>query len=195
MVRCSGREAREMYPVDNKWEGFFERGFRLASARAYPGPRQSQHCAPHPQGCIGRGGGTPPPSRVIVFCPATRYVLLLSVSGTITWKQQKARHQPQHTCSSALHHRCRLRRRNRISSSYSSSARNRTSIFRAAAGCTAAAVHGPKGHSMLSLRLGMLCLNRRYAPEAGPAAPSQPHYCHSLCSQINEHEPNTHTHY
>ena len=43
--------------------------------------------------------------------------------------------------------------------------------------------------------LGMLCLSRWYAPEAGPAAPSQPHYRHRLCSQTNENEPNTHTHY
>ena len=45
-----------------------------------------------------------------------------------------------------------LRRRNRISSSYSSSAHLlkgiRTPVFRAAAGCTAAAVHGPKAYIM-----------------------------------------------
>ena len=52
----------------------------------------------------------------------------------------------------------------------------------------------PKRPHYAPLLLGMLCLNRWYAPEAGPAAPSQPHYHHSLCSQVNENEPYTHTH-
>ena len=68
-------------------------------------------------------------------------------------KKKKAKPQPPHTCSSALHHRGRLRRRNRISSSYSSSARTRTHVLRAAAGCFAVVVHGPKDHIVhLSLR-------------------------------------------
>ena len=45
------------------------------------------------------------------------------------------------------------------------------------------------------LLTGTLCLNGWYEPEAGLAAPSQPHYRHSVCSQMNEIEPNTHTHH
>ena len=52
----------------------------------------------------------------------------------------------------------------------------------------------PKRPHCAPLLSGMLCLNGWYATEAGPVAPSQPHYRHSLCSQMNEIEPNTHTH-
>ena len=45
------------------------------------------------------------------------------------------------------------------------------------------------------LLTGTLCLNGWYEPEAGPAAPSQPRYRHSVCSYMNEIEPNTHTHH
>ena len=83
-------------------------------------------------------------SRPHSFLSSCKVCLFLTVWSLSTGSQQKAKPQPQHTCSSALHHRGRLRRRNRITSSYSSSARNRTFIFRAAAGCIAAAVHGPQ---------------------------------------------------
>ena len=50
---------------------------------------------------IGTAGGWVACLVLIVFM---RYVLVLFVSGMSTWKNKKARHQAEHTCSSALRH-------------------------------------------------------------------------------------------
>ena len=94
-------------------------------------------------GTAGASDGVSPHRFFVQLHGMLRLAVLSFIAGS---QKKKAKPQPPHTCSSALHHRGRLCRRNRISSSYSSSARTRTHVFRAAAGCFAAVVHGPKDH-------------------------------------------------